>query len=102
MRRNEEMKRRERTVNDAEFLNRDVMSVREWMVTMILAMIPLFNLVFLAKWASADREQTPANKVNWARGSLVAMGAVILSVFLVIGLYLLGETIYLGWDIINF
>ena len=94
MRRKEEMKRCERAGDKGEFLNRDVMSVREWMVTMILVMIPLLNLVFLAKWASADSEQIPANKVNWARGSLVAMGAVILSASLMMGLYLLGEAIH--------
>lgn len=94
MRRKDGMNRGERVGNKGEFLNREVMSVREWMVTMILVMIPLVNLVLLARWVAADRELTPANKVNWARGSLVAIGTVVLSASLVMGVYLLGEAIH--------
>lgn len=93
MRRKNEWKNSERISEKGEFLNRDVMSVNEWMVTMILVMIPLVNLVMLIRWAAADRELMPANKVNWARGSLVAIGAIMLSASFVMGIYVVVKMI---------
>lgn len=74
--------------------NRDVVNVREWMMTMLLMMVPLLNIFLLVRWAMSDKEMLPINKVNWARGTLVAMLFVVASVAILIGIYYLITNVY--------
>lgn len=67
-----------------------VMTVREWMASMMVMIVPLLNIVMLLCWAFGDKTTTPANKVNWARGTLLVLAAVLFSCAVLFGLYLIG------------
>lgn len=78
---------------EKDFENNAVVSVREWMATLMLMIIPGVNIVMLFWWAFADKTTTPVNKVNWARGSLIVLAATLFAVALVLGLLMLGRYI---------
>jgi hypothetical protein len=56
-----------------------VMSVKDWMLTLFLCMLPLVNLVLLFVWAFSDN--TNPNKRNYARASLI-LSAIVLGLYL--------------------
>ncbi len=66
-----------------------VMTAREWAVTLMLMMVPVLNIVLLVRWATADKELTPACKVNWARGALVTVAILATASSVLAGLYCL-------------
>ncbi len=70
--------------------NNEVVSVREWVATLLLMVIPVVNIVMLFWWAFANKETTPVNKVNWARGTIIVLTVLLISVALVGGLFFLG------------
>ena len=51
--------------------NTSVVSVGDWIITMILMLIPVVNFIMLLVWALSS--STPASKSNWARASLIFM-----------------------------
>lgn len=59
--------------------NRAVVSIGDWIVTMILMAIPLVNFIMLLVWAFSS--STPKSKSNWAKASLIFM---VVSIVLVI------------------
>ncbi len=77
-----------------DFENNEVVSVREWVATLMLMVVPVVNVVMLFVWAFSNKELTPANKVNWARGSLIVLTALLLSVALVVGFCFLAMYIH--------
>jgi purine-cytosine permease-like protein len=68
-----------------------VMSVKDWLVTSLIMIIPLVGFIMLFVWAFGDG--TNPNKANWAKASLlmsvIAIGFSIL-IFAVVGAAILG------------
>jgi hypothetical protein len=55
-----------------------VMSVKDWVITILIAAIPLVGFIMLFVWAFGSGEN--ANKSNWAKATLiwVAIGFVLM------------------------
>ena len=70
-----------------------VMSVGEWMVTMLVTAIPIIGFIMLFVWAFGDGSNP--NQKSWARASLVffAIGIVLYFV-LIVGFIGLGAFAY--------
>ncbi|NVK52420.1 MAG: hypothetical protein HWD85_05755 [Flavobacteriaceae bacterium] len=49
----------------------NVMSAKEWALTIFLASLPIIGLILVLVWAFDT--STPINKKNWAKGSLLLM-----------------------------
>ena len=77
-----------------------VMSVREWIVTLVMMLIPVVNVVLLFRWAFASKELTPSNKVNWARATVIVSAMIFLALVLVGG-FVLFEWYLLDKSLIN-
>ncbi len=78
------------------FENDEVVSVREWIATVMLMVIPGVNIVMLFWWAFADKTVTPANKVNWARGSLIVLATLLFATALTLGFLMWAQYIETG------
>lgn len=59
--------------------NERVMSVKEWLITFLIMMVPVVNLVMYFVWAFGSEGNL--NRKNWAKANLLIMGVCI-------GLYL--------------
>jgi Na+/phosphate symporter len=61
--------------------NRSVVSIGDWIVTMIIMLIPVINFIMLLVWAFSGG--TPKSKSNWAKATLIFMvlGAILTFVF---------------------
>ena len=60
--------------------NVPVVTVGEWVLTYLIAAIPLVGLVMLFVWAF-DSETNP-NKANWAKAGLI-WAAIIIGIYIV-------------------
>lgn len=60
-----------------------VMSLGEWVVTVLLASIPIVNIIMLIIWSCT--EETDPNKKNYARAKLIWVGVSILISLLCMG-----------------
>jgi hypothetical protein len=58
-------------------------SVGEWMLTMLVCVIPVVNIVMLFVWAFGSN--TNASKANWAKASLIWMLIGLIFAILFIG-----------------
>ena len=59
-----------------------VMSIGNWVVTMIIMMIPLVNVIMLIVWAAGNNDNP--NRKNWAIVQLIFFGiAFALWIFLI-------------------
>lgn len=58
-----------------------VMSTKDWMITMLITIIPLVGFVMMFVWAFGSNENP--NKSNWAKAALIwtAIGMVLAFVF---------------------
>ncbi|MGF1672034.1 MAG: hypothetical protein ACFCU6_16440 [Balneolaceae bacterium] len=56
------------------------LSTKDWLITLIIASIPIVNIVMFFVWAFGDG--THPNKANWAKASLLYM--VILAALYVL------------------
>lgn len=63
--------------------NAPVIKLGDWVVTLIIMIIPLVNLIMLFVWAFGDG--TNPNKANWAKASLI-----IMLISIVLGIVLMG------------
>ncbi|EGJ72006.1 hypothetical protein Bcop_1818 [Bacteroides coprosuis DSM 18011] len=61
--------------------NRMVVSIGNWIVTMLIMIIPLVNIIMLFVWSFSS--STPKSKANWAKASLIfmAIGFVLMIAF---------------------
>ncbi|HIX03847.1 MAG TPA: hypothetical protein H9863_07005 [Candidatus Odoribacter faecigallinarum] len=61
--------------------NHSVVTVGDWILTMILMLIPIVNFIMLLVWAFSS--STPASKSNWAKATLIFMllGALLTFLF---------------------
>ena len=49
--------------------NVSVVSVGNWVVTLLITAIPIVNIILLFVWAFSD--STPVSKANWAKATLI-------------------------------
>ena len=85
------------TTNYAAPKNMSVVSISDWIITMILMMLPLINIILLFVWAFGNN--TSESKANWAKASLIMylIGIIIIIIFystiiaLVVGIAALGN-----------
>lgn len=56
---------------ETDFQNKSVVSIANWIVTMILVAIPIINIIMLVVWAFSS--STPKSKANWAKATLLLM-----------------------------
>lgn len=63
------------------FKNTSVVSIGDWIITMILMIIPLINLIMLFVWAFGSG--TPVSKANWAKATLIfyLIGFILVVLF---------------------
>lgn len=69
-----------------------VMSVKDWVVTLIISALPVIGIIMLFVWAFGSGNNP--NKANWAKGALV-LAAIVLVLyilfFLIFGAAMLGS-----------
>lgn len=68
-----------------------VVSVKKWIITLLIMMIPLVNIICLIVWAFNDSENK--NRSNWAKAQLlIFLLAVVLGVIfaMIFGIAILG------------
>ena len=66
----------------------EVLSVGDWMITILLCAIPIVNIVMLLVWAFGSN--TNPNKANWAKASLLWMVIGVILWVLVLGTFITG------------
>lgn len=59
-----------------------VITVGEWLVTMLIAAIPLVNVVMLFVWAFGSN--TKLSKANWAKATLIFLAVAVVFYLVVI------------------
>ena len=61
--------------------NTSVVSIGDWIITMILMIIPVVSLIMLFVWAFGSN--TPESKANWAKATLIfyLVGIILLICF---------------------
>jgi len=64
-----------------------IMSVKDWVITILLTAIPLVGIILLFVWAFGN----DGNKIrqNWAKGNLIAV-AIFLALYLLILIFFFG------------
>ena len=63
--------------------DKSVISVGEWLITMLIMIIPLVNVIMLFVWAFGN--DTAKTKSNWAKAQLIWMAIGIILAFLLWG-----------------
>jgi len=59
------------------------MTTVEWIVTLLIMIVPVLNLVMLIIWASD--QNTNLNKSNWAKATLILIAIQVIMVMFFIG-----------------
>lgn len=72
--------------------NANVMSYKEWALTIFLASIPVIGLILVLIWAFDSG--TRVNKKNWAKGTLLLM--VIYFIMAMLFLFMFGGLAFLA------
>lgn len=60
-----------------------VMSVQDWVITILISAIPLVGFIMLFIWAFGSNENV--NKANWAKATLIWAAIGLILVFLMWG-----------------
>ena len=58
-----------------------IVSVKEWLITNLILMIPMVNLVMIFVWAFSSN--TNPNKANYFKASLILF-AIVMAIYLVL------------------
>jgi len=58
-----------------ENLQVSVLSVKDWLITLVISAIPIVGLIFLFLWAFGS--DTHPNKANWAKAALLFYAILI-------------------------
>lgn len=66
---------------EMEYRQEDIVSVKDWLIVMLLMSIPLVNLIMPFVWAFGGGN-IPESKKNWAK-------AMLIWALIIIGLYFL-------------
>lgn len=61
--------------------NQSIVTIGDWIITMIIMCIPIVNFIMLLIWAFSN--STPVSKSNWAKVNLLfmALGFLLLILF---------------------
>ena len=62
-----------------EQVNNQVLSVKDWAITIFITSLPLSGLIMLLVWAFSD--DTNIHKKNWAKGNLLIMLIILAIMF---------------------
>ena len=65
-----------------------VVSVKEWLITNLIMMIPLVNIVMMLVWAFSSN--TNPNKANYFKASLILF-AIVMAIYLVLAVVFFGS-----------
>ena len=65
-----------------------VVSVKEWLLTNLIMMIPLVNLIMMLVWAFSSN--TNPNKANYFKAALILF-AIVMAIYLVLAVVFLGS-----------
>ncbi|NDW13489.1 hypothetical protein D0T50_11375 [Bacteroides sp. 214] len=63
--------------------NQSLMTVGDWLITLILIAIPLVGIIMLLVWAFSS--STPVSKANFAKASLILMVVGFILIFIFYG-----------------
>ncbi|MCA6074731.1 hypothetical protein [Fulvivirga sedimenti] len=72
--------------------NTSVMSIQDWIITILITSIPVVNIIMLFVWAFGS--DTNENKKNWAKATLIWL-AIIFVLYLIIFVFL-GLALFTG------
>ena len=73
-------------MNELENQNQKPMSVKDWLITLLILAIPVVGLVMLFVYAFGNNGNV--NRQNWAKAQLIVM-AIVLG-FVILGLIVYG------------
>jgi len=62
-----------------------VMSLKDWVITMLLTLIPMVGFIMLFVWGFSDSANP--NKKNWARAALIMLAVSTVLYFILFGLF---------------
>ena len=65
-----------------------IVSVKEWLITNLIMMIPLVNLVMMLVWAFGSN--TNPNKANYFKAALILF-AILMVIYLVLAVVIFGS-----------
>ena len=65
-----------------------VVSVKEWLITNLIMMIPLVNIVMMIVWAFSSN--TNPNKANYFKAALILF-AIVMVIYLVLAVVFFGS-----------
>ena len=65
-----------------------IVSVKEWLITNLIMMIPLVNIVMMLVWAFGSN--TNPNKANYFKAALILF-AIVMAIYLVLAVVFLGS-----------
>ena len=65
-----------------------IVSVKEWLITNLIMMIPMVNLVMIFVWAFSSN--TNPNKANYFKAALILF-AIVMVIYLVLAVVLFGS-----------
>jgi len=64
-----------------------IMAVKDWIITMIIMIIPVVNIIMLIVWATSQNDNP--NRKNWALAQLIFM-AIGVVLYLLIFVMIIG------------
>ncbi len=65
-----------------KYNNAPIMTVKNWLITMLISIIPIVNIVFWFIWAFGDQNVNP-NKSSWAKATLIILAiGIVLQIIL--------------------
>ena len=65
-----------------------VVSVKEWLLTNLILMIPLVNIVMMLVWVFSSN--TNPNKANYFKAALILF-AIVMAIYLVLAVVIFGS-----------
>ena len=65
-----------------------IVSVKEWLITNLILMIPMVNLVMMLVWAFSSN--TNPNKANYFKAALILF-AIVMVIYLVLAVVFFGS-----------
>jgi uncharacterized membrane protein YdjX (TVP38/TMEM64 family) len=72
--------------------NTSVMSIQDWIITILITSIPVVNIIMLFVWAFGS--DTNENKKNWAKATLIWL-AIMFVLYMIIFVFL-GLALFTG------
>ena len=60
-------------------MNQEVMSFKDWLITLLILMIPCVNIIMMFVWAFGDGNE---NRKNYCRAVLVVSAIIIVIYFI--------------------